>query len=153
MGRNKGAAVESGEMLPFDDAEADFDATSKLMTNRSRFEAFAMAERARLAEALLTLPFRQMLEAAGVKGDVAVIEDKFQEFLETALDGVANGHADGTCYICHMPFDGEDAKFEQHETWVVEGKKVYGEPTGESAHGRCVKRLREGGDAGEKPLF
>lgn len=156
MARKKGVAVQSDDdnMLPFDDAEMDLESASQLMINRERFDSLSTTERARLAEAMLAMPFKGMMETGGVKGgDIAAVEDAFQKFFGGALDAVESNRTTEGCYLCHMPFVEDDDKVEQHLTWVADGRKVYGEPTGESAHGRCVKRVREGGDAGEKPLF
>jgi hypothetical protein len=144
--RIKGQPVTAGEMLPFD-GEADFEATSQLMTNRVRFEQLSPAARARLAETLVAAPLAQLVEGK------ANLEDGFQEWLATAIDAVESVRAKGTCAICHNPYEEGEDKMEQRLDWYEDGKKFYGEPTGEDAHARCIRRLREGGDAETKPMF
>lgn len=152
VAKSKGVAAISGDQLPFDDADNDLESASLLMINRARVEELDIAGRARLGDALLGVSLKHLMEASGITGDVAEVEDKFQILLSTTLDAVES-QVDRNCTICHSPFEDDDEKVEQHLTWVAAGRKIHGESTGESAHARCVKRIREGGDAGEKPLF
>jgi hypothetical protein len=124
------------------------------MTNRTRFEALSPAARARLSETLVAAPVAQWaLESKDVFADSAQIEDAFQRFLSSALDAVESIRPKNTCAICHRPYEEGDEKMEQRLDWYDDGRKFHGEPTGEDAHARCVKRLREGGDAETKPMF
>ncbi|MFD8340603.1 hypothetical protein ACFV42_49715 [Streptomyces solisilvae] len=140
-----------GDMLPFE-GEADFESTSLLMTNRTRFEAMSPAARARLSEALVAAPTAMVVD--GFRVDRAELEDSWQDFLSGALDAVESIRSKNTCAICHSPYEEGDVRVEQRVDWYGEdGRKMHGEPTGEDAHDRCVKRLRDGGDAETKPMF
>ncbi|MEU4066696.1 hypothetical protein AB0F25_30660 [Streptomyces wedmorensis] len=153
MARKNGVEASQGEMLPFDDAELDVDSANQLMINRERFEALGPADKARVAGAIISMPFAGMMATGGVKGDVAAVEDEFQRFIGGALDAVESTRKGGDCTLCEMPFEPDEDRVDQQIAWVAEGRRVMSEPTGEVAHHRCIKRVREGGDAGEKPLF
>lgn len=156
MGKKTSREVTPDQGTLSFDGDDDFESTSQLMTNRTRFEALTPAARARLSETLMSPSFPLMLNAIRENGDevhAATVEDAFQGFLSGALDVVESVRTRDTCAICHMPYNEGDVKMEQRIDWYEDGKKFYGEPSGEDAHARCIRHLREGGDAATKPLF
>lgn len=152
MGKKKADA--SGGQLHFDDfSDDEFEATTQVMANRTRFEALDPGQRARLAEHLVAMDITKLLVRNPDEDQVAALEDRFQEALSRTLDQVSGSQRMVGCYFCHSIIGPDEAAVHLHMTWMDDGRKVHSEPTDEIAHSRCVKRVREGGDPDAKPMF
>lgn len=130
-----------------DDDGPDHVVENGILDVRGEFQGLSRHEQASLAERIIQSDLVDVLYAADDM-ELALIE-----FLTTAIRDSRIDESD--CSLCDKPIEaGQDSMLEQ-TIWTSDARNgsQLRQDTGRLAHEECVKRVREGGDPAERPMW
>lgn len=152
MGHNESSEEDQLAFNLFDEVDADLDShtvENALLDGRGRLESLTVYEKARLAERIIQSNLPDILDAAGD------IDLSLAEFFDSAITEARI--LDAECALC-----GQEITDKEFDSCMVEqtiwtgparnGSQVRTD-TGRRAHDDCVKKLKDGGDPAERPMW